>query len=216
MRKIVLCDVPMQKIEKVSYGGTGNAEVKYAEKVIYPINAVLADRMKKEDDIKIILLKTKSIQGNLQGNLVDNTRKFKEELEGINSKIGAKISFVEIESEFEETRDVLQRMLTDVLENIDDKTSILADITYGPKPHQMIVMTALAFADKFFKANIDTIVYGKVDMIRNKEKYGDEYSHPESPELYDVSFLYYLTNLTKMIDVPSREMAMELLKKFLD
>jgi hypothetical protein len=216
MSKTILCDVPMQKIETVSYGGTGNAEIKYAGKVIYPINAVLADRMKKEDDIKIILLKTKSIKDDLQGNLVENTRKFKEELENINSRIGAKISYVEIESEFEETREVLERMLTDILENIDDKTSILADITYGPKPHQMIVMTALAFADKFFKANIDTIVYGKVDMIRNKEKYNDERTHPENPELYDVSFLYYLTNLTKMIEVPSREMAMNLLKKFLD
>lgn len=214
MKKIVLCNVPMQKVESVRYGNTGNAEVKYDGKVIYPINAVLADRLKKSDEVKVILMKKKSKDFKEQQDI--NAEKFKKELNDINENIGATISYVEIESDFEETRENHQKILIDIIENIDDEVSMFVDITYGPKPVPMIAMCALAFADKFFRVNVDTIVYGKVDMKKDPEKYGDEIAHPENPELFDVSFLYYLNNLTEAIDAPSREAAIDVLKKFLD
>ena len=39
---------------------TGNAISKYDKPVIYPINAILADTLSKQDEIKVVLLRTEN------------------------------------------------------------------------------------------------------------------------------------------------------------
>ena len=58
MSKTILCDVPMQKIETVSYGGTGNAEIKYATTVAIILRGVtiFADSLLKGSTINIFII----------------------------------------------------------------------------------------------------------------------------------------------------------------
>ena len=50
MKKIVFVDISMkEKLEAVSYENTGNACCAYKVPVVYPINAVLSEKIKKND-----------------------------------------------------------------------------------------------------------------------------------------------------------------------
>ena len=44
MKKVIFCDIPMKSnLKPMVYKDTGNANSKYDQPVIYPINAILAD-----------------------------------------------------------------------------------------------------------------------------------------------------------------------------
>ena len=77
-------------------------------------------------------------------------------------------------------------------------SQIYADITFGPKPLPMILMCALSFAEKFLNCDVKSVIYGKVNF--------DDNNKVTSPELYDVTSLYYLNNLTNsMIAADGKE-----------
>ena len=62
MKKIVFIDIPMKKMDTAAYGqcyaGTGNADCRYTGKVVFPINAVLAEKLHKDDQVKAVVLTT--------------------------------------------------------------------------------------------------------------------------------------------------------------
>ena len=51
----------------------------------------------------------------------------------------------------------------------------------------MVLICVLSFAEKFLNCDVKSVVYGKVNFT------GENISNPE---LYDVTSLYYLNNLT--------------------
>lgn len=185
MKKLIFCDIPMKKdLDSMVYAGTGNVNNNYAKPVIYPINAILAESLKKNDEVKVILLRTLD----KAGNCVKNSGLFMQELDAINADIGAKISYETLDSEFKETKDNHETRLKAMLDKIDEGCQIYADITFGPKPLPMILMCVLSFAEKFLNCDVKSVVYGKVNF--------DDNNKAGSPELYDVTSLYYLNNLT--------------------
>lgn len=210
MKKIVFVDIPMKVIsidkDRVCYAGTGNAKCSYPHKVIFPINAILAEKLASDDSVKVVLLKTMSKENNSE----KNAEIFKNELDEINAKIGAKIEYEAIESDFVEDKQNNEKRLRAMLSRIETDAEIYADITFGQKPLPMILMCVLGFAEKFFNADIKKIVYGKVDFV----KHADGKSYPENPELYDVTFLYYLNNLMAAMDAPNGEEALKNLDSF--
>lgn len=184
MKKIVFSDIPMKSnLKAMIYKGTGNVNSHYDKPVFYPINAVLADTLSKQDELKIILLTTENSTENNQ----KNTELFIQELNSINSDIGAKITYETLDSEFKETKDNHELRLKQMIDKIEDGSELFADITFGPKPLPMILMCVLSFAEKFLKCDVKSVVYGKVTFT------GENISNPE---LYDVTSLYYINNLT--------------------
>ncbi len=203
MKKIIFCDIPMKKfMNPMVYAGTGNTNCNYSKPVIFPINAVLAESLKKGDEVRVILLRTLDKDGNSG----KNSGLFMQELDSINSGIGAKISYETLDSEFKETKDNHEKRLQDMLDKIEENTEIYADITYGPKPLPMILMCVLSFAEKFLNCDVKSVVYGKVNF--------DENNKPSNPELYDVTSLYYLNNLTNSMVADSGKEARQNLNEF--
>ena len=148
MKRIIFCDIPMKKdLDAMVYAGTGNINSGYSKPVIFPINAIIAETLKKNDDIKVVLLRTIDKAGNSG----KNCGLFMQELDTINEDIAAKIS-------------------------------------YGPKPLPMILICVLSFAEKFLNCDVKSVVYGKVSFGQDNKAC--------SPELFDVTSLYYLNNLT--------------------
>ena len=65
MKKIIFCDIPMKKqLDSMVYAGSGNTNILYSEPVVFPVNAILAENLKKNDKVKIILLRTLDKDGN--------------------------------------------------------------------------------------------------------------------------------------------------------
>lgn len=203
MKKIIFCDIPMKKnMNAMVYAGTGNTNCNYSKPVMFAINAVLAETLKKDDEVRVVLLRTLDKAGNSG----KNSGLFMQELDSINSEIGAKISYETLESEFKETKDIHETRLKEILDKIEENTEIYADITYGPKPLPMILMCVISFAEKFLNCEVKSVVYGKVDF--------DDNNKPCNPELYDVISLYYLNNLTNSMVAYSGKEARQRLNEF--
>ena len=203
MKKIIFCDIPMKKnMNAMVYAGTGNTNCNYSKEVMFPINAILAESLKKNDDVRVILLRTLDKAGNSG----KNSGLFMQELDAINSEIGAKISYETLDSEFKETKDIHEKRLQNMLDKIEEHTEVYADITYGPKPLPMILMCVLSFAEKFLHCDVKSVVYGKVDF--------DDNNKPCNPELYDVTSLYYLNNLTSSMVADNGKDARQSLNEF--
>lgn len=210
MKKIVFVDIPMKEMiaerDGQCYASTGNAGCTYQGTVVYPINAVLAEKMKPSDNIKVVLLKTMTQSGNSD----KNAELFRKELDTINANIGTHITYETIETDFVETKANHEKRLRAMLSKIEDDAQLYADITFGQKPLPMVLMCVLHFAEKFFHADVKKIVYGKVDFVRHK----DGASYPENPELYDITSLYYLNGLVGSMEAPSGEAALKSLDAF--
>ena len=208
MKKIVFVDVPMKEInagrDAQCYKATGNANCTCGGKVIFPLNAVLAEKLHRGDEVKVVLLKTQT------GRSEENARLFQQELDAINAGIGAKILYEAIDTDFVETKQNHEKRLRAMLSKIEEGAEIYADITFGPKPLPLVMMCVLSFAEKFFDADVKKIVYGKVDFVRHD----DGKNYPENPELYDITSLYYLNNLMGAMEAKDGEDALRALDAF--
>ncbi|GHV83210.1 hypothetical protein AGMMS50212_05500 [Spirochaetia bacterium] len=204
--KLIISTIPMFDKEKLTpfvYPVNGNSSIEYDKPVIYPVNSVLAKTLKKSDIARVILLETKG--GAEKGS--ENSAVFRQELDGINKNIEAKISYETIAVPFELTTEDFDGLLSQLLDKLKEEKDahIIADITYGIKPWPMILFCAFNFAEKFFDATIENIVYGKVEFKGEK---------PENPMIYDITQIYYLNKLIGAMESPNADTAVKMLKDF--
>lgn len=190
MKKIVFSNLPMkQDLYNLKYAVDGNSTLKYEGEVKFPVNAVLAKSLKCGDRVTVVLLS----KSDIEGNSAVNAGLFQQELNAINSEIGAKIEYVTITTPFEETREVHEALLRDMIAKLENGAEIIGDVTFGPKPLPLIMFSVMRFAEKFFDAKISNIVYGKVDFPNGSKA-------PVNPVLYDLTPLYYLNSVTDSIE----------------
>ena len=206
MKKIIFSNLPMKKeLHAFKYKVDGNSTIEYDGEVIFPVNAVLARTLKKGDKVKVVLLSKTDIEGNS----AENAGKFQKELNEINRAIKADIEYITLAAPFEETKDVHETLLRDMIGKLEDNAEIIGDITYGPKPLPIIMFSVMNFAEKFFNAQIKNIVYGKVDFPNDSKT-------PVNPVLYDLTPLYYLNSVTNTMEYKTSDEAVKALDVLLD
>ena len=76
------------------------------------------------------------------------------------------------------------------------------------------MFTVMNFAEKFFKAKIANIIYGKVDFVVDESNMGK--TVPANPVIYDLTPLYYLNGVTNAMEYKSAEDAVKALDTILD
>jgi len=207
MKKIVFVSMPITaQIKKGHYISRGDSTLQYDGEVSFAINAVLAKKLVKNDDVKIVLLKTES-----SATTCDYTEMFKKELEDINKTIGASINYKTISFPYTETKKVHEGLMRRIVDEFTDKAEVYADITYGAKPLPIVIFSALNFADKFFGCDIKNIIYGKVDFIKGS----DGKMNPENHELLDMAALYYLNSIASSIGYKTGDEAKNMLDNLL-
>lgn len=202
MKKIVFATIPMQKIDAQHYVCSENKAIEYDGETRFPINAVLAKTLNKGDDVKVVRIVTEGEYTE------DNVKLQQNELDEINSKVGANIEYVEVTAPFKETSDVVESRFRQIVGTLESGCTVLADMTYGPKTLTPVLFFALNFAEKFFDADISHIVYGKIIFGE------DRTANKNTAELYDVTPLYYLNSLTSVMSAPDGKTALERLDKF--
>ena len=205
--KIVFSTMPMRKdLTALYYKASGKSSVQYDGKVVFPVNALLAKSIKKDEKIKVVLLS----KDDVLGNMVANQKAFMHELDQINEKIGAHISYEVVVSPFEETLDRHFSLLSDMVDKLEHDAEIICDITYGPKPVPIVMFSMINFAEKYFGAQVKNIVYGKVDFVDDEQNPGK--TKPANPVLYDVVSLYYINSMTNVMEHKTTEDAVKGLK----
>ena len=209
--KVVFSDLPMKKeLHALNYRVDGNETINYDGEVIFPVNAVLAKTMQRGEKVKVVLLSKVDIEGNS----AINAGIFQKELNEINRGIGADIEYITLATPFEETRDVHETLLKDMVSKLENGAEIIGDVTYGPKPLPIIMFAVMNFAEKFFSAEIKNIVYGKVDHVDDGSGTGK--TKPVNPVLYDLTPLYYINSLTNTMEYKSSDEAVKALNLLLD
>ncbi|MCK9576074.1 MAG: TM1812 family CRISPR-associated protein [Clostridia bacterium] len=209
MKKIVLCNIMMKaEFYPFKYKVDGNSTIEYDGKVVFPINGVLAKTLKKGDCVKVILLKKEDLDRNSEKNVGE----FKSELDRINTEIGAEIEYKILSTPHNESRLVQERLLKDIIAEFSDNAAIYADITYGTKSMPIIIFSALNFAEKFFKADIKNIIYGKVDFVKDKTT---GKTNAQNPELFDMTALFYLNSIANTMTCKTSEQAVKLFNSIL-
>ena len=204
--KTIICTMPMRPSEElkyVQYPVDENKAIEYEKPVLFPINGILAKKINKSESVKIIFIMTKSANSECEKNKV----LFIKELEEINTKINANLSFDTVYMEYKATKQIYNKLLTDLTEKISPQAEIYADITFGSKPEILSLFCAFRFIDEFKDAIIQYIVYGKVEF--NKKTKG-----VENPMIYDLTSLYHLFKILGMMNTVDINMGSKLLKNF--
>ncbi len=207
MKKIVFVDIPMYKKPLLNYFNTGNVRSQCNKDILYPINAVLSRDLQENDEVKIILLKTRTGKEELDSQTKRNARLFEDELDEMLDGRNIRVEYISLVSEFDESKENHEIRFRNMLSYLDDDCELYADITFGPKLLPMMVFCVFNFAERFFNCHIREIVYGKAlhDMQTNEAHSG---------ELYDVSPMYHLNNLTNSMEAENGKEALKVLDMF--
>ena len=186
MKKIVFVSLMMaDKMEKRHYPVDGNKFIEYSGKVYYAINAILAQTLKSDDEVKILLLETKA--GEQAGE--KNAKFFEDELNEINKKnnIGAKITYERISSDFIVSKDKYNSLFMKLIKNFEGEEKLYADITFGPKSLPLVIFSALQFGEKFYECSIGNIIYLKTEFEKGNEIKADSQLICDYTPLYQLN-----------------------------
>lgn len=203
MKKTIICNIPMKEtVDKSVYEGEDKSVEVSNRAVMYPINAFIEKNATEEDELKIILLLKKDEIGHFHQNRIA----FEEELKEVNASIGSKIEMVVLETDFSQEKTVHEQLMGKIVDEIDNGSHIIVDITYGPKDLPIIIFTALGFAEKFLECEVDAIIYGQASFVDG---------HVVNTKICDMSPLYYLSSVTNTIKCDEPEKARKALKSLL-
>ena len=204
--KVVICTMPMRAADEVKaivYPVDGNKAIEYYNAVRSPVNAVLAKTLKKGEELRVIYIMTTGKNSCCE----ENKKVFIEELERINTEIGAVLSYDTVEMDFLATKHTYNKLITDLAEKIPESAELYIDITYGFKPEILSLFCALRFVEEFHNAVVQYFIYGKVEFNKiTREK--------ENAMIYDITSLYYLFKLIGTIGTTDAETASKVLKDF--
>ena len=203
MKKTIICGIPMKKVvDQVVYRSDDKSIPSADRAVRYPVNAFLEETLKPSDELKIILL----VKQDPHGSHEHNIGLFKEELASANASIGAKVSYTVIDTDFSQSKSVHEHLMGRLVDEFDIGAHVIVDTTYGPKDLPVVIFTALNFAEKFLKCEIDNIIYGQASFVDG---------HAVDTKLCDMIPLYYLGSITNTIHCIEPEKAKSMLKALL-
>jgi len=209
--KVVICTVPYMHHKKVYpfiYPVDGNKAIEYDKPVRCPVNAVLAKTLKKGEELRVIYIMTVFKNSFCE----TNKENFINELEGINSEIGAVISYDTVEMEFKPTKSIYNKLITDLTDKIPEDADLYTDITYGSKPEIISLFCALRFVEELRNAVVEYFIYGQLETKIDPS--GKEKPKKENQMIFDITSLYYLFKLIGSMGDTDEETASKMLKDF--
>jgi len=204
--KVMICTVPPMHpsmVYPMVYPVDGNEALKYEKPVRCPINAILARTLKKGEELRVIHIMAVGENSYCE----ENKNIFIKELEGINSEIGAVLSYDTVEMEIKPVKRTFNKLITDLTEKIPKDAELYVDITYGFKPEALSLFCALRFVEEFHNAVVEYFIWGQLETNKETRK-------KENPMIFDITSLYYLFKLIGSISAADADKASNILKDF--
>ena len=175
-------------LKETHYQPDGCPELEYG-KTRFPIVPVIANSVKKDDNVRIICILTDG--ENFKHNY---DTYFVPEITDLQKEIGFRFNQVEIiDVSDTENIDTHLKLFTDIISVIKDNEDLYACITYGTKPTPVVLSMALNYAYKLKKnTTVERIVYGRF-LHFNKELNKTE------GYLYDTTPLFYMDSIVNKL-----------------
>ena len=203
MKKTIICNISMkEKLDKVLYVSDDQSIPVANKKVRYPICSFLEKTICIEDELKILLLVKKDKNRYYKRNM----EYFKKELSEANKDAKAAIKYVVLDTEFSQEKSIHEQLMGAIVDELEDNSHILADITYGPKDLPIVIFSALNFAEKYLNCSVDNIIYGQASF---------ENGQAVDTKICDMIPLYCLGALTNTIHSSEPNRARKMLKTLL-
>ena len=203
MKKTVICNIPMKEIVDQSVYLSEDLSVSVSDRAVrYPISAFLENNITKEDDVTVLLL----IKMDELRHYEKNKSLFEEEIQAVNAQIGSKINIKVIDTDFSQAKSVHEQLMGRLVDEIEDESHLVVDITYGPKDLPVIIFATLGFAEQHLGCEIDNIIYGQASFVDG---------HAVNTKICDMSPLYYLSSVANTINCDSPDKARKTLKSLL-
>lgn len=200
MKKTLIVSVPMKfAIDKQVYKSDDASLPSSDRETEFPVVPFLEATLAPEDKVKVILIAKRGDNSHAERHI--------EELKAELAAAGVDAEFVTVDSEFEEARDVHEKLMRDVVHEIDFKTKLVADVTYGSKDVPVVVFAAMNFAERHLGCEVENIIYGQAYFTKEGEV--------ERAKLCDLAPLYTLNNLTGVIKCEEGEEAKAVLDSIL-
>lgn len=205
MRKVIICSMPFRaNIQKVVYKNQDISVQTSEQAVRFPINALIESNIHNGDSLQILLLVKKDKNKFYES----NKELFLKELEETIGDREVDITTEIIYTDFIEEKQVHEELLGKIVDNIEDDSNIIADITYGPKDMPIIIFSALNFCEKHLNCTIDAIVYGLAQFNGDNEIV--------EGKMCDMTSLFYLNTLSETINSRDSKQARQLLRTLLE
>lgn len=201
MKKIIFATLPFKEVlERRYYRLKYNrfSAIGAEDPFYFAVNSAVAKSLKKDDELKIILLKTKDGENSA----TEDAKIFIDELNSFN-KVGVKIIKEIIPNAFDLSKTNFRFMFKTLIKELEQGAEIYADVTYGPKPLAFLLITVIQFAEKFFDCQIGNIVYSNVEF------FGDKPTKQVSEMGYDITPLYLLNSFINTIESSTGEKAIK-------
>ena len=203
MKKTIICNIPMKdRIDASIYTSEDQSIPVSSTAVRFPINAFLEATADEGTELKVVLL-AKAAEYSASAK---NTEIFKAELEAALAGKNIKIEYAVINTDFSQTQVVHEQLMGHIIDEIEDASHIIVDITYGSKDLPVILFSALGFAEKFLGCEIENIIYGQAEFFNGKAV---------NTKICDMSPLFYLSSLTETVHADSSDKARQMLKSLL-
>lgn len=203
MKKILFCNIPMTiKVSKCVYKSEDYSVPVTNRPVSYPVAAFLEKTLSADDEIKAVMLVKKDELGQYKKNISGCI----EELMTAAEVTGAKFGYTIIDTDSEETQATHDSLLLSIVDELEERAHIIADITYGPKDLPIVLFTAMNFGEKFFNCEIDNIVYGQATFVDG---------NAVNTKICDMIPLYYLNSVANTMQCSDPGKAKQMLKSLL-
>ena len=205
MKKTIICNIPMrERIAKVVYSSEDQS-LPVSEKAFrFPINSFLSQTLNPEDEVRVILLAKRDDNKFTQ----DHVENYQNEIKEVCETYGIKSEIIIIDTAFTQNKETHEHLMGKIIDEIEEDSHILVDITYGPKDLPVVIFSALGFAEKFLRCNVDNIVYGQA-------KFDKKTDEVVGSVICDMIPLYYLSSVTNTIKCDEPEKARQMLKSLL-
>ena len=188
------------------YLNKGNVDCKCPDKVKFGLIAALYGRIKKEDELLVIINETDS-EKNCNKENIDF---FKQEFETVlKIKLTEEKNLKIVQSPFTETREQMQTLYRTLLSFIEEDCQIYADTTFGPRLNMPVCFSVFSFAERFYNAKVKFILNVKVNFEPETNKVIEG-----SQELYDIMPFYCLSNMTMAMKAANGDQALKMLDDF--
>ena len=203
MKKTIICNIPMKdRIDSSVYLSDDNSLPVSATAVKYPINAFLEKTIEVGTELKVILL----VKNAEYSSSAANTASFKSELEAVVMGKDIQIEYVTVDTDFSQKQFIHEELMGRVVDELEESSHIVVDITYGPKDLPLILFSALSFAEKFLNCEIENIIYGQAEFSNGQAV---------NTKICDMSPLFYLTSAVNSVDASDPDKARKMLKSML-
>lgn len=200
MKKTLICNVKMSVPPRAStYSGGDKSLPASDSKVCYPVTAFLEETLKSGDELHVIMLAKMDSTGQYEQNVALCAK----ELGGAAAMNGAAFSSETVYSPFEENEQTHGDLMLSIIEKVPEGTTLLVDMTYGPKDLAIVEFSALHFLEDFCNCEIDNILYGHTTFVDGV---------PTDGKLCDMAALYYISSIMNKVKTDDSERAVKMLK----